>query len=283
MHAYLASLVVALVPVAFDPLPYSPDLASWIDVPSPNEGTADYKRFFQAAHRSRYSWVVTVEDKRVVARLQTREHFSGPKPDFSLDVEEVDQQYRRWANCATPVEDGWLVSYNAGEWLWWFSEDGKKRRRVVDYCNVNHFIRTKEGFFVVEGLSHLAFTGGSLIRLTRKDGKWVAGTFAKLPSEGLAATALADGTLLVVTAPSLAVKNEQVEFSTKIVRVTKEGKVETVLDLANWLLAPKSILVASSGVIYMGAEQYVVAYDPTAKSPALKYLVPRKDFLQSGK
>src|SRR5262245_58039948 len=226
MYSHLASLLVALVHYAFDPLPYPDDLTQWVEIPVPKEGTDERRRFFRAANNSSYSWVVSVSGKRVVARLAEQSRAEGTMPDFPLDVEDVPESYRR-PFCAARVEDGWLVSYNKGEFggaVWWFSADGKKRYEV-ESGNVWQFVATKDGIFAVDGLAHLTMNYGSIVRITKKDGRWVGNTFAKLPAEGCAAVALADGTLVVGTASRFAEWGRSFDIRTAIVRVTKEGKV----------------------------------------------------------
>jgi hypothetical protein len=291
MYAHLAFLLVAATRLLSGPFQYPTDVTTWIEVPIPKRGSADYLRLCRAAIASRYEWIVVTDGKRVMAK-RTYSYFSGPKPGFALDVVgTVFTKYRHYPKCATRVEDGWLVAYNAGEFggaIWWFSGDGKRRYEVLDFCNVNQFISTKDGLFAIEGCSHGWGGEGSILRLVTKDGKWVTEVFAKLATEGRGATVAADGTLVVITSTDLQYtsdqkpiinNNGQFELSTKLVRVTKDGKVETIFDSPDWLLSANSLQISPSGTIYIGMRHFVAAYNPADKAPALKFLVPNKDFL----
>lgn len=279
-------MILVLANQAFDPLPYPTDLTEWVEVSVPQEGTVERRKFFEAANRSRYSWFISVSGDQVSARLPQHSRSAVQMPDFPLNVEEVHEHHRRHPSCAARTNDGWLVSYNVGEWggsVWWFSTDGKKRYQVLKYANVEQFVTTKDGLFAVQGLSHLSSSKGSIERITKKEGRWVGEQFAKLPAAGHATVALADGTLVVGTGARLTVTGSDLEFRTAVVRVTKDGKIETLLDFIDHPMSPVSIAVASNGTIYLGMEQFVVTFDPAAKPAKVKYLVPRKDFLQMKK
>jgi hypothetical protein len=274
MHAFVALLLSAQP--ALPTVIYSPDPAKWYVVPS---AKYSHKELFNKAHDSDKQWFIFPDAKngRVIATPH-RELIPQPRPDFSLAAKETDV-HLGWYRCVTKVDDGWLVGYNSGEFggaVCWFSEDGKKRDEVYRVCNPNQFIHTKEGLFVVEGLAHLGSNFGSVVRLSKSDGKWTGKLFARLPAEGCAVTDPGDGTLLVAIRPKLT----RTETSPVLVRVTKDGEVGKLLEVADSFPEPTSVAIAPSGIIYIGTQQFVIAFDPKAKQPGYKLLIPRAGFLK---
>jgi hypothetical protein len=243
------------------------ELPGWVEVPAPAWGTAAY----DAARRSDRIWVVSAEGDRVRARLREGDYGPGPGmkpgPDFDVQVKEVPELF--FPTCAVRVEDGWLVGFSGGEWgggLWWFAEDGKKNDRVAR-GNINGLVRSESAVFAIEGLAH-GWSRGSVLRLTAKDGNWVVEEFVKLPERGLAGTAV-NNDLVVVT-------------DSKVVKVTREGKVEPLVEGLDLVGDPTSVVVAKSGTLYVGIPEFVAAINPK-KPPAVKLLVPSKEFLRPEK
>ena len=72
------------------------------------------------------------------------------------------------------VDDGWIYGYAAGEFgggLFWFSSDGKSRKKLSSR-NTQLVLKTPKGLFAVQGLTHLMFWYGRLVAIERKDGTW---------------------------------------------------------------------------------------------------------------
>jgi len=244
------------------------DMTRWIA--APGHGTPEYKEFLKTARESPYEWVVSGNSGRVVAKLRGEDGEGQQKPDFPLGGKEVPEDIRDSAQRAISirVDDGWLVAYNAGEWgaaLWWYSQDGKRNYRISSHP-VEQFIRRKNGLVAVAGLAHLTINEGSVISLAREDGKWTARPLAVLPQAGRVATPLSDGGLVVVT-------------STKLVRVSKEGKVRTLIEDTGYLPAPNSVAIGPQGAVYIGMRRCVGVYEPESKE--LKLFVPTKAWLDA--
>jgi len=67
------------------------------------------------------------------------------------------------------------------------------------------------------------------------------------------------------------------------VKVTREGKVEPLVEGLAWVGDPTSVVVAKSGTLYVGMPEFVAALDPGRKPAAVKFLVPSKEFLKTEK
>ena len=247
---------------------YRSDASNWEEVSLPKANTPEFQRLMKAANGSPFEWAVSIESGRVNAKL-TADVKPAEKPNFSLDCKDVPIQIRDAVRCSQQVENGWLVAYNRGEFggaLWWFSINGATNRQLSP-DQVNQFVKTKDGIFAMTGLAHGSTDEGSIIRLTNSRGKWQAATFAKLPQSGRAGTALADGTLVVVTADGL-------------LCVAKDGQVAKLISGQDWgLLYPNSIATNDSKEFYIGMRQFVVVCSPSKPDGAIKWLIPGKQFL----
>ncbi len=262
--------LLALVSVGADPTPFPADVTMWVEVPVP-KGAEALRRLRDNAIGSPYTWVVAADAGRVVVTRKGRGDFIGRKPGFPLDVKDVPLDLRDMAKSAVKVDDGWLVAYGAGEWgeaFWWFSPDGKRNRKVSNHY-IEQLVRWQDGAFALEGLDHVT-SKGNVVRLVREGGAWAVKPFAKLPDVGYAAAVLPDGSLFVVA-------------GSRLLRVSSGGAVDTLLAGTDWLVAPNSAAVAPGGQVYIGARQFVAVYDPQAKGPALRLLVPGKDILRPEK
>lgn len=108
------------------------------------------------------------------------------------------------------VDDGYLVSYYAGEWggsLWWFSKDGKNKKAVLPYkptydaiSFVKEFMPTKDGLYLLVGLSHLSLDSGGIIKVenTKEDG-WRISKHVNLSSAALAYFKIDENAYLILT------------------------------------------------------------------------------------
>ena len=240
------------------------DVTMWTPVPA-----LQYRKSLETASESRYEWAISVESDQITTRLKSNKRLFEEKPAFPLDGKEIPLLIR--ANARTisfRVEDGWLVAYDAGEWgaaIWWYSPDGKRNYQISD-DPVKQFFRIGNGIVAITGLNHLAIDEGSVISIAREDGKWTAKPLAVLPQAGRVATRSPDGDLIVVT-------------SSKLVRVTKEGKVLTLVEDTGFLPFPNSVAIGADGTVYIGMRQGLGVYEPKAKG--LKLFIPTKECISA--
>jgi hypothetical protein len=265
--------LLGLVSVAADPPKYPADITKWTEVSIPKRTTKEYEDFLHAANYSKYEWVVSAESGRVIAKSREDTKRKEPLPDFPLNAKEIRSDLRNAATNVIALEDGWFVAYNKGEFgaaIWWFSKDGKQKHKVSSH-HVNQFIRRDKEVFAVTGLAHLSDDYGSLIRFAKEDGKWIAKTFANLRQSGCAAVLLPSKVFLVVTGD-------------KLLRISKEAEIETVISHGDWgQLYPNSLAVDDSKLVYIGMRQFVAVYDPRKKDESFKLMVPEKSFLNTEK
>jgi hypothetical protein len=248
------------------------DPTKWPEAVVPQDDSPTFQRFWNAARRSNDEWWVTAERGRVTARNYRP---SEPSPFFCSDLKELPKMVRQNLSPtvrAIDVENGWLMGFSAGEWgsaVIWYSANGKASRLVCE-DQVNQFVKTKDGVFAVTGLDHLGFGCGSVIRFVRKDGTWSTEKFAELPeSAAVAATALAGGKLLVATGH-------------RVVQVSSDGTVETLVSSSGWgwSFQPNSIAIDADGRIFIGMQQFVAVYDPKDRSEFMRFRTPTRNWMR---
>jgi hypothetical protein len=216
------------------------------------------------------------EDRRGLAVYHSR-------PDYRRDVVPVERRSgldeppweSRGSRCAVKVEDGWIVALDAGEFgagLWWVALDGATFRKLGE-PHVAELIKTKIGILAPTGLDHLANGKGEVLLIRRgRGGVWQSGRFASVGDSAYAATAAADGSLLVVTRTSL-------------IGVSAKGKV-TVLHRGQWseffeagektvsAFYPGSVVRRETGEIFIGMRAAVVRLTPMARGFREDWLAP---------
>ncbi len=172
-----------------------------------------------------------------------------------------------------PVVDGYLVGFNEGEWgaaLYWFSRDGKCSYKVSEHQVVD-FVVVSETIYAIEGLAHLVFSEGSVIKITRSNHcrRWEAHEWVKLPFAP-EVVSLTRGNVMVIT------------LSDALVAVDTRGQVDFLARDAPWgVLYPGSSVLSPDGdKVYVGMRQYVAEFN--LKSKELRMLIPSKAFLNPG-
>lgn len=236
-------------------------LADWYAT-APPEG----ERWGQANNDSEHEWVVGLEGGEVVVGLQGQARPPSPLP---FEVEHAADDYTFAGTVlAFRVDDGWIASFNKGEFggsVWWFAPDGRRRYRISGE-NVEGFVPTKAGLLMLEGLCHMNAEKGSLRQLVRNpDGLWASVPFANLGDPPFVAARLGDDALLVVSNKRLA----RVDLATK--------RVEVLIDEAFWQsLYPTSIVVDPSGRVAIGMRRGVARLDKVGAAPKVEWLLPSK-------
>lgn len=266
MYRVIAFALLALTAQAAAP-PYSSDLSTWTEVPVPPQSDqASYQIWSYAGSYSDYEWRVFTREGRPHARLIS-EATAVPKehPDFTPAAGEF-----KGASAFARVGDGWLVSFNEGEFgaaLYWFSADGKRSYKISDH-QVEEFLHLPDGVYAVEGLAHLMMNEGSLIQITRAGARsrWQARTIMRLPAAPQAASLTSDGTIILTLFDAL-------------VRVDHNHKIHRLLAPAPWngFYPNSSVLVDHEQKLYLGMRQYVAAFNLGTKK--LRFLVPSGRFV----
>lgn len=236
-------------------------LADWYATAPP-----DGERWSQANHDSKHEWVVKLEGGEVVVGLQGQARPPSPLP---FEVEHTADDFTFAGTVlAFRVDDGWIASFNKGEFggsVWWFAPDGRRRYRISGE-NVEGFVPTKAGVLMLEGLCHGSADEGSLRQLARNpDGLWASVPFADLGDPPFVAARLGDDALLVVSNKRLA----RVDLATK--------RVEFLVDAAFWhSLYPTSIVVEPSGRVAIGMRRGVARLDKVGADAKVEWLLPSK-------
>jgi len=247
---------------------YDPDVSTWLEVPrSPAPDSHDRFVWWNASNRSRYYWKVFKEGHTIKATLDKEGIRSFEKPLFTPQAEDFQNRY---PYASLKVDDGWLIGFNQGEFghaLYWFDRSGKSRYKISSH-QVVAFFPSSDGIQAIEGLAHLSFSHGSIIRLT-KSHRWRAEKLTLLPEAPKAGVQFRDGRLLLVLSDSLA------EYARKADRETlrfleKDG---------GWGgLYPNSVVLTDDQTkAYIGMRQFVAEYEFERR--ILRFLLPDTSFL----
>src|SRR4029434_10906392 len=168
-----------------------------------------------------HEWRVFTDGGRTCAQLTTaKTKGRKERPKFTAKVGQF-----RGASTFAPVDDGWLIGFNQGEFgaaLYWFSRDGKSNYKISDHQVVDFFFLS-DGLYAIEGLAHLSMSKGSIIHIVRpKAGeRWQAILVTRLPFAPYAISVLSGDTMLITLSDSL-------------VSVGKDHKIHTILPDAPW-------------------------------------------------
>lgn len=140
----IAALLPVLASAHEHPKDYDADVSHWQVVALPSaEKFDEHWAFLNRANMSGIEWNVRLEKGVVKAVLGEGyvETLADDRPTFSLNLSK-DGDPRTEPNAVHRVSDGWLASYNRGEFggaVWWFSNDGSDRRALSKH-RVSQFI-----------------------------------------------------------------------------------------------------------------------------------------------
>lgn len=249
---------------------YPREVRQWQEVSlPPNDDEYRMTAWFQAASffSKSWEWRVFVDRDHVCARLASeprrdtrgRPIFTPKAPHFTARDDTALQR----------VGDGWLVGFNDGEFgaaLYWFSRDGQQNYKISDHQVVD-FFSGLDGIYAIEGLGHMGFSGGSVIRIApaMPGGHWQASTVAKLPLDPCTVSTRHDGTMFI-TSPD------------RIVAVGRDRSVTTLLRDPWWYRPTSAVLSPDEQKLYIGMDYFVGEFDiPTS---TLRLLVPSDAFLE---
>jgi len=181
------------------PQDYERAVAKWQEIvpdksPSPGISIKEKPPFWDL------HWHVYLENGRVVAEA-TPDIIENHPPLPSFDPVMSDR-YRGFSETwiAAPVDDGWIVAFDFGEWgaaVYWFSKDGSRQYEIADKL-LNQFLFTPEGLFASSGFPDVLPSPTELIRFERnhQTSRWRATTLAKLDCLGCPMARLKDGILV---------------------------------------------------------------------------------------
>jgi hypothetical protein len=186
------------------------------------------------------------------------------------------------ARYVSPVEDGWIVGLNWGEFgagLWWVSRDGSRHTKLSELAVID-LIPTPKGVVAPTALNDDGWHGhGAVLLLSRaRSGLWKAKLLAEIGTSAWAATKEPDDSVLVAT-------------STQLVRVTPAGE-KAVLHTGRWdevtqfldhesrapfglSFTPRSLKATPKGDIYIGMTAAVVRLTPAGRGYREEWLTPR--------
>ncbi len=240
---------------------FDPDVSHWIEIKRPeNNLSPEGGVFTSSANFSKLNWKVREDEGTIKASLN--ELVPKEKPKFTPKTPQFNGGHR-----FKKVEDGWLVGFNEGEFggeLWWFSNNGQSSYKISD-DQINQFIFTNRSIFAIQGLAHLGSRRGSLIKIDKKDGRWVSTQKIDFGESPEAIIRMADNWFAIVLTNSL-------------VRVDENYNVAKVLEDAHWgTFYPNSIASNSPQLVYVGMRQYVVEIN--LKTRKARYLIPGKKYL----
>jgi len=268
-------------------LEHSSDPAKWEVIPHPKkEDPSAYHEFLYRANRSKHEWVVNDHGAQVAVRLRQDEPLEDQQsPDFDTSLHlhdpndpifqafnaDVDpQELKASAFRTLKVSDGWIVAYNQGEFgsaVYWFSEDGKSKKKLSNH-QINQILIEGDRIFAVEGIAHLSISEGSMIEIKKEGGEWKVLEFLPLQESAEAIARVGKGDYLVVT-------------SSQLLRVNLDRKILKLIPSADWgTLYPNS--VATDGeYAYIGMRQFVVRCRLGKSAQNFEFLAPSAKWLNT--
>lgn len=233
----------------------------WVPFSSSIDDTARF-----CGSYAKHDWEVKLEDGRLKVSEWLGHSIKKATLPFEITEDSSEESGLAGDRYAEKVDDGWLVGFDAGEWggaLWWFSEDGRIRKELT-HENIVGFVRLPAGIFALAGLMHLQDWGGKVLRVEKdKSDSWKATQFADLTSAPVASVVESPKSLLVLT-------------WARLVRVNmSSGVVEEISMTSYKNLDPNSIVVGTTGTIFVGMRHFVMRLTPTETSYKEAWFVPK--------
>ena len=198
--------VYAVIAAVLLALPAAADDASWGGPGWVRLGSRPAAEDLRCAGyaRSGNRWVVSTAAGGIAVSAQSSADTVDPLP-FSVSR----HRERLGARHVLPVDDGWLVGYDGGEFggaLWWFSGDGSRSYRAgpsgkpleAVSLPVQGFVRFAGRHLVFRGLDHLTLRAGAAFSIQKSGGRWRLVLFAQLDGQALA-WLVRDSRLMVLT------------------------------------------------------------------------------------
>lgn len=240
---------------------FAPDVSIWIEIERPKAPRSlDGAVFYYAANYSVLEWNVKEDKGKIKASLSKDAVLE--KPTFTPRTKRFKSGYR-----FKKVDDGWLVAFNQGEFgaeLWWFSENGQASYKISN-DQVNQFITSDAHIYAIQGLAHLGSSEGSLIKMEKRDRRWISIMHVDFGESPEAIIRMENNSFVIVLTNSL-------------IRVDEGFNVTKIVENSNWgTLYPNSIASNNLQFIYVGMRQYVV--EVNLQTGKVRYLIPNMEYL----
>lgn len=227
----------------------SPAPIGWVAYSKPTEDE------LRCANYSKFEWRVSLDNKGdlQIRSDGIRDHQDPLPPQIrSRNVAVGSKEDRH----VIRVNDGWLVGMDIGEFgggLWWFSDNGKRNKKLSSE-NVVGFAATSKGVLVFVGLSHMSLDNGNVLRFVEKTGgDQKLEVLANLSSAPKAIATESPDVVIVLTGDGL-------------VRVTSSGEIANLFNTEYGLLYPNSMTLSSSGVIHIGMRHFLTRLTPAGNT-----------------
>jgi hypothetical protein len=148
------------------------------------------------------------------------------------------------------VDDGYLVGFNGGEWggdLYWFSADGSAHYKISGN-NIIQFIKNGDSIYVIEGLAHLSLSEGSIMQIKKINNKWLATTYAVLPTAPEVVVLDSNGNFIIVTDKSL-------------LQIDNKASIKILVEKGIWYYADPTSMVVADNAVFIGMQGGVFKYN----------------------
>jgi len=178
---------------------------------------------------------------------------------------------------AIKVKDGYLVGFNRGEWggeLCWFSKNGKEKDEMFGSMfspPVVQFIKRDNKIYAITGLAHLGMSFGNIIKIEKKEKKWIAEVFLKLPDAPYAIQLDHKDNMLVFTSSGLYSIDKEANLDTLAIKISRNPEIYPNPQCLWCFLYPTSMVIQND-VVYVGMRGGVYKFDITTRKE--EWLLP---------
>jgi len=169
-------------------------------------------------------------------------------------------------NNSTKVDDGWIATVSDGErggGIYHFSKDWKKLTKIFD-GNSGPVYRMADGLYAFGGLSRPGYTWGRLVKIERRDGRWMAFQIKAFDHEMTPAVKDDDQNFLVFDTDQ---EDGDATGRQSVASIGLNGKGRSVCSFANNCGRPTSITRGADGAVYVGIEKFLLKITRDGKRP----------------
>jgi hypothetical protein len=253
-----------LMPPPASPAPDTSVPEGWVLFPKPKDNSKESL----CANYSRGEWRVETENGRIKISPNKR----GDKDELAKlpgNVREYVEKNRTVGNGTgqihvEPYENGWLVGSDAGEWggiLTWYGDDASQKKELIK-DNVRGIARIGNEVLVLSGLAHLSDDNGKIWKLGKDEKGEIKATLLKELGSQPQGFVVKDKDLLVA-------------LNNKFLRISLSGETKIFNETSFSSFYPNSMVMDSSGVVYVGARHFVARFVPDKEGYKEEWLVPQ--------
>ena len=223
-----------------------------------------------------HEWYVRIGHERVTVDRGTSKAVSALP--FSVEPVRTAQGFElQGTQSVVAVVDGYLVGFDAGEFgggLWWFSADGRRRRKVAPAPSLisgEWFANNVHGLVVLdqdelsfERLTHLTLDARRVVRVhPEREGHWYGSEFARLSACPHGIVAESESRWLFVT-------------TSGVWRIDAQRHVDPVFRPPRGMLQyPNNRVRNQAGIVHAGMRYWVLRMTPKeAGNYAVQVLLP---------